>query len=154
MSKIFFYILLGLLMIFIIIQFLGPNRPSQRVENPADLIQVEQIDNDIADLLKAACYDCHSMETKYPWYANVAPIKWSIYDHVIEGRDELNFSEWANMEKRRKIRKLKEIGEEIEENKMPLDGYVSLHSEADLTAEQKEMLISWSNELARKVLAE
>ena len=141
-----------LVSIFIIIQFLGPSRPENRLDNPNDLIVSAQLDNNVAAILREACYDCHSMETRYPWYASIAPVKWGIYDHIIEGREELNFSEWNAMEKRSKIRKLKDLAEEVEEREMPMESYIKMHPEADLSAEQRQLLTEWANDYARIVI--
>jgi hypothetical protein len=137
---------------FVIIQFLGPSRPEVQEKNPDDLENTALIDSEVMSLLRDACYDCHSMETKYPWYANIAPVKWPIYDHIIVGREELNFSKWGTLDKRAKLRKLKDISEEVEELKMPMDGYVKLHPEADLTSDQREMIVTWSKDFAKQVL--
>lgn len=152
MNKFLKFGLIGVLVALVVIQFVGPAQPEVSHDNPQDLFAVSQIDGEVEAMLRSACYDCHSMETTYPWYAGVAPVKWSIYHHVEEGREELNFSAWGEMEIRRKIRKLKEIAEEVAESKMPLEGYVKLHPEADLTEEQKEKLIAWAEGLAEEIL--
>ena len=144
--------MIAILAIIIILQFVGPSRPENYDSSPADLIATEQLEEEVATLLRNACYDCHSMESKYPWYANIAPVKWMIYDHIYEGREELNFSEWANLEKRAKIRKLKDIAEEVEEGEMPMESYVKMHAEANLTDEQRAMIVEWANDFSREVM--
>lgn len=135
------------------LQFFSGKAPEVRAENPGDLITTEAIQGPVADLLRAACYDCHSMETKYPWYTKVSPVNGVIFQHINEGREELNFSEWASMPKRTQIRKLKELAEELEEGKMPLASYTWIHSEAELTDDQKQILIDWANELSNSILS-
>lgn len=83
-----------------------------------------------------ACFDCHSNQTAWPWYSYVAPLSWAIRSHVDDGRNELNFSEWDLPQEG-----AEEAAEEIEEGEMPLWNYLLLHSEARLTAEEKEALI-------------
>lgn len=83
-----------------------------------------------------ACYDCHSNETHWPWYSNIAPLSWLVQDHVDEGREHLNFSEWDRPQKH-----AEEAAEEVEEGEMPLFGYVLLHSSAKLTDTEREALI-------------
>jgi hypothetical protein len=141
-----------MLVILVVLQFLGPDRPVVSMDNPEDLLAVSVIDGEVSSILIDACYDCHSMQTQYPWYANVAPVKWPIYDHIIEGRAELNFSEWATLDKRKKLRKLKDIAEEVENNKMPMEGYVKLHPEAKLTDAQRSLLVAWSKDFSKQVL--
>lgn len=152
MKKVVLYVLLSLVVVFVILQFVGPTRPEVRTDNPKDLMAMASIDSKVADLLKSACYDCHSMETNYPWYANVAPVSWRLFDHIEEGREELNFSEWGTLGKVKKIRKLKDVAEEVEEGKMPLDDYVTWHPEAKLSEDQKNMLVEWANSFAREVM--
>lgn len=154
MSKPTKYILIILLLGLIGLQFFSGKAPEVRMENPGDLIANEAIEGPVADLLRAACYDCHSMETKYPWYTKVSPVNGVIFQHINEGREELNFSEWTSMPKRTQIRKLKEVAEELEEGEMPLASYTWIHSEAKLTDEQRQSLISWAESLSNSILSE
>lgn len=136
----------------IILQFFRGEEPEVAEVTENDLILSEAVNDDVALLLKSACYDCHSMQTVYPWYSYITPASWFVFDHIRDGRDELNFSEWANYEKRRKIRKLKEITEEVEEKHMPLDSYISMHGEANLSQAQRETIINWAEELGQATL--
>lgn len=146
-------ILTGLVVCIVILQFFRGSEPEVRSENPADIFLHVEASDQVRNIMRTACYDCHSMETQYPWYTWITPVSWFVFDHIEDGRDELNFSEWANFEKRRKVHKLKEIGEEVEEGEMPLESYTPMHPEAKLTNEQREILIQWSKELAEKTLA-
>jgi mono/diheme cytochrome c family protein len=87
-------------------------------------------------LAERACFDCHSNETVWPWYSNVAPLSWMVQDHVDEGREVLNFSEWN-----RPYDEAHEAGEEVGEGEMPMPGYVWLHPEANLTDAERDALI-------------
>lgn len=87
------------------------------------------------DLVKAACFDCHSNETKWPWYSKIAPVSWLIAHDVDEGRAELNFSEWYEADE------VDEIAEAVDEGEMPPWYYVLMHSEADLSDSDKQLLI-------------
>lgn len=153
MNKGLKYILAALLVILVAIQFFGPSAPETRTENPGDLILVEQVDSEIAGMLRAACYDCHSMETKYPWYAGIAPVSFRIYGHINHGRDELNFSEWASLKKLGKVKRLKDIEEIVEAGNMPLTDYTWLHPEAKLSESQRKQLTGWAAALAGEVMA-
>jgi hypothetical protein len=88
-------------------------------------------------LAKRACFDCHSNETKWPWYASVAPMSWMVQDHVDEGRAVLNFSEWN-----RPYEEAEECAEVVAEGEMPMPAYLWLHPEARLTAAEKETLMA------------
>lgn len=89
-----------------------------------------------ATLVRAACYDCHSNETVWPWYSKVAPLSWlSVYD-VEKGRDELNFSQWPN------IGETDDLGEYTREGEMPPLQYKLLHPEARLSDSEIQELIA------------
>lgn len=82
-----------------------------------------------------ACFDCHSNETKWPWYAYVAPISWQVADHVHEGREKFNISEWPSGEG-------DEAAEEVQEGAMPMGQYLFMHPEASLTEAEKQEFIA------------
>lgn len=108
------------------------------------MVNVEQVPTEIAGILKTSCYDCHTNESLYPWYTNIAPVSWWIKKHINEGRDELNFSEWGSYSLRRKDHKLDEIVEMIDEEEMPLKSYLITHGDASLSAAQKTQLVEWA----------
>lgn len=83
------------------------------------------------DLAARACFDCHSNETEWPWYTNVAPVSWLTYRDVVEGREVLNFSEWDRPQK-----KANEAVETLLEGEMPPWYYLPTHPEANLSAEE------------------
>jgi hypothetical protein len=89
------------------------------------------------ELARVACFDCHSNETVWPWYTNVAPFSWLIQRDVDEGRQHLNFSEWKGLTARR----LSEIPEVIQEGSMPPLQYTIIHPDAVLSSTQKQQLI-------------
>lgn len=89
-------------------------------------------------LAKSACFDCHSNETVWPWYSKVAPVSWLITKDTLDGRRELNFSEWG----RGRSAELDEVEEVIREGKMPLPVYLPLHPEANLSEAEREQLIA------------
>ncbi len=96
---------------------------------------------EIEAILRRACYDCHSNETVWPWYAHVAPMSWLLADHVADGRKHLNFSEWDEDEA---WESLPEIGEEVAEGEMPLRGYLLLHRDAKLSEADHAALMAWT----------
>ena len=154
MSRILKIIALVIFVAFGFLQFFGPAKPETTARTPEDLMEVVQVPEGISTMLVSACYDCHSMETKYPWYGSVAPVSWILYDHIEHGREELNFSYWQSMTKREKLRALKDIQEELEEHEMPLQDYVQMHEEAELSEDQRNEIISWAKSLANQVLSE
>jgi hypothetical protein len=138
----------------LIIQFLPVSYPKVVKENPNDLIRNSEISDEVIHILKTSCYDCHSNETRYPWYAYVAPVKWLVIRDVDLGRKDLNFSEWDNMKPRDKIKLLNAISEEIEGDNMPLLIYTITHRSASLDDEHKTLIIDWTEEMMNNILGE
>lgn len=146
---------IGLIILFIILQFIPVvDKPEVIKNNPNDLMNVATVPENIKSILKTSCYNCHSNETKYPWYSNIAPASWFLFDHIKEGREHLNFSDWGSLSKKKRLHKLDETIEMIEENEMPLPSYTLIHSEANLDKNQKEALISWAEEMMEEVIKE
>ena len=108
----------------------------------------------VAELIKGSCYDCHSNQTVYPWYSKVAPVSWYLKKHIKEGKEDLNVSEYASMDKADKIEFLVDICEVVEAGNMPLISYTLIHKEARLSEEDREAICVWSEEEALKVMRE
>lgn len=135
-------ILWGVLAIAVGIQLFRPEQTNPAVAPGADFLESTQADPAVAQIVKQACYDCHSHETKWPWYSHINPIGWVVSDHVVEGRDELNFSDWTSYSAKKADHKLEESMEYVKKDEMPLPGYVLLHAEARLSMEQKELIVA------------
>lgn len=99
---------------------------------------------DVEPLLRRACYDCHSHETRWPWYSQIAPVSWLLQRDVVDGRKHLDFSTWASLAPERRAKKQRSCGKQVEEGEMPLWFYLPLHPEAKLTPEEKAKIIAWS----------
>jgi len=140
-------ILVGLVGIFMIIQFFRIDKTNPEVVLENDFIEIYNPPAEIATILKTSCYDCHSNESKYPWYTNVAPVSWMIKHHIDEGREYFNFSEWNSLDAKKQAHIIEECSEEVEEGEMPLPNYLIMHAEAKLSAEQKELLASYFESL-------
>jgi uncharacterized protein YxeA len=95
-------------------------------------------------IFRKACYDCHSDETRWPWYSYVFPISVFTVHHVREGREELNFSQWKNLPPNKQSAKSTTILEEIEKREMPLGSYLILHKEANINSEDLEVIKKWA----------
>ncbi len=147
-------ILIVLLVAFVVIQFIPSSRPDNQPANGQDIFEITDIPSDIGLILKNACYDCHSQAVKYPWYSYVAPVSWLVARDVKMGREHLDFGKWGELTKRKQIKVLAEIAEEVEEGNMPMPIYINMHPEADLTDEQRKLIISWSEQLAEKIFEE
>lgn len=143
-----------LLVAFIILQFFRIDKTNPPVDKNSDFLTLKKTPENVATLVKSACYDCHSNETVYPWYAKVQPFGWFLKDHIDEGRRELNFSTFDSYEPRRQAKKLDEAAEQIENGGMPLESYTLIHKEAKLTAEQKKLLTDYFNTVKNATMTE
>lgn len=135
------------LFIFIVLQFFRIEKDNTDSDPAQDFIAITQPEEELAQILRTSCYDCHSNKVNYPWYTNIAPFSWWIKKHVNEGREELNFSEWGSFKDRRKDKKLKESIEMVKEGEMPLDSYTWIHKGAKLSEGQKQKLYAFFTSL-------
>jgi len=142
---------ISLLAILVLIQLYRPEKNINPTTTANDITLAYQAPDNITQILHRACYDCHSNNTKYPWYNNIQPVASFLADHVKEGKEELNFSEFGSFKTKRKLKKLKEIVKEVEEGEMPLNNYLWLHKEAVLTPADKQALIEWAKALSVKI---
>jgi hypothetical protein len=145
--KIVKIIALILLVGFVGIQFVPTDLNQSDTVPKTDFLLVNNTQENISALLQESCYDCHSNNTEYPWYNKVQPVAWFLEDHINEGKDELNFNEWAEYSDRRKNSKLRSIISQIEEDKMPLDSYTLIHKDAILSDEDKRVIIDYMTAL-------
>ncbi len=121
-----------------LIQFVPVDR-----SNPPVTGEVEA-SSQVMEVLRSSCYDCHSNETRWPWYSRVAPVSWRIAQHVEKGREHINFSTWQGLPAEDLEDALEEIWEEVEKGAMPLPDYLRMHPEAALTDSHREVLRRWS----------
>jgi uncharacterized membrane protein len=133
-------IILGLI---IGIQFIRPNKNILDQPSENDITFDKNLTLEVKEIINTSCVDCHSNNTNYPWYNQIAPFSWLIANHVNEGKDHLNFSEWSIYNKNQKKHILDEIKEVIEENKMPLKSYLLLHNEGEITNQERQYLLEW-----------
>ena len=140
-----------ILSVIIIIQVVPSGRPEVIMDNPDDLILNNLLPDSVKSIFKNACYDCHSNETKYPWYAYVAPVSWLVSRDTWMAREHLNFSKWESYSKIDKAKQLGDIGEEIEDGAMPMPIYILMHPEAKITLRQRELLMDWSESFAESL---
>ena len=125
---------IAILAVLLAAQFVQPERTNPPV-NPASTFEATARPSpELAAIVKRACSDCHSHETKWPWYSKVAPISWLVADDVKEGREHLNLSEWAFYGPEMSRLKLKQACSEVRRGDMPLFQYRLVHSEARLSA--------------------
>ncbi|PCE62430.1 heme-binding domain-containing protein [Sediminicola luteus] len=134
----------ALLIVFVGMQFFRPETNTAEAGHLDAFLTETNPSQEVRLILKQACNDCHSNQTIYPWYSNIAPISYWMDEHIEHGKEELNFSEWATYKKKKKDHKLEELVEEVEEGKMPLNEYTWTHVDAKLTDGQIKALTDWA----------
>ena len=144
---------LGVLILFVLIQFIPGKKNIGETGGPNAIDKVVTVNPQVAQILATSCFDCHSNNTKYPWYSAIQPF-WFIMDkHVVDGKDELNFSEFKSYTKKRKLHKLDEVVEMLDNDEMPLKSYTIIHGNAKLSIEQKEQLKQWVKTAQQEIKA-
>lgn len=144
----------GLLATLVLLQFIPASVNKTGVVSEMDIMARYPVPSAVQSVLEKACYDCHSNNTSYPWYARVQPFRLWIDGHVKDGKKELNFSEYGAYSKKRQFNKLRSIGESLEEGTMPLKSYRFLHAGAKLTDAQKAAVLKWVNDMRHLMEAE
>ena len=145
MSAVVRYVLIGVAVLFLLAQFVPVDR-----SNPP-VIGIVDAPEPVMQTLQRSCWDCHSNETEWPWYGYVAPMSWRVAEHVREGREHVNFTEWSGYDTEDLDEIYEEIADEVREQGMPLKDYLLVHRTAALTTADRERLVSWA-ETARESL--
>jgi hypothetical protein len=133
----------SLAVLFIALQFVRPAKTNPLIDQSRALHTQAEMSTEVATILQRACYDCHSNDTRWPWYSNVAPVSWFVIDHVNHGRRHLNFSNWASYDKQKKATQIQLIGDTVKLNQMPMSSYTLIHTEAKLSDEDKKLIGEW-----------
>lgn len=136
-------ILLYGIIIFLSFQFIQIDKGNPSVNKKIDYNQITLTTPEIQKILKKACYDCHSNEVNYPWYSSIAPISWFIKEHVNQGKEYVNFSEYGKYNRYQKEHINSSLYRVIENKTMPLNSYLWMHKEANLSEEDYILLLNW-----------
>ncbi len=136
-------ILIAIAIVFIAMQFLHPAHNKSDQVPVTDISKIVFIPDSVQVILKNACYDCHTNNTVYPWYANIQPMGWLMANHIKEGKAELNFNAFGSYSKRKQLSKLNGIANSIRDGIMPLSSYKLMHKNARLSTNEKVLLIKW-----------
>lgn len=147
-------ILIGLAVVVIVIQFIPMQKNEGQAWGANDITTVVQTSPEVKQLLEVACNDCHSNSTVYPWYTKVQPFGFWINHHVTDGVRHLNFSEFATYKTKRKLHKLDEVVEMMEEGEMPLSSYTLIHKNAVLSKAQVQLVVDWAKQGKDKIIAD
>ena len=139
-----------LIIVLLISQFFGPEQNSGEITSIEPFLNETNPPEDVKRVLKEACFDCHSDVTKYPWYSKITPIDYWMAGHVKDGKKHFNVSAWADAPLKRRDHKFEELIEMIELKEMPLPSYTWTHSEAKLTDDQINGMVSWAKSVRAK----
>lgn len=138
MKRIVRFVLIGLGVLFVAIQFIPVERTNPPVTGLVDAPE------EVLTTLRRSCWDCHSNETDWPWYAYVAPMKLRVSQHVWMGREHVNFTEWDSYDAEELDEAYEDIAKVIDRGRMPLKDYLLVHRNAKLTTSDRERLVSWA----------
>ena len=136
-----------LIILLILIQLYRPTKNKSTEVSPNSIFTTEIVPQDVQQILKTSCFDCHSNNTNYPWYNNIAPVSWWLDNHISEGKKELNFDAWGTYSIKRKNHKLKGIKKLLEKGEMPLESYLWIHHNAKLSKSQVKTVVDWARTL-------
>lgn len=145
MKKILIYSGSFILLILIGFQFIPFSKVENQPGKTVDMLTSINPPTEVAELIRKACYDCHSNETVFPWYFKIAPASWMVNNHISEARENVNFSDWSLFSIDDQIGILQSCSEEIEENEMPLFSYKIMHPLARLDQKEKALITNWIN---------
>lgn len=142
-------IVLGLAVAAAAIQLIRPARTNPP-ENAAGTIEATlKPPAAVAGILQRSCQDCHSNRTVWPWYSEVAPVSWMVIHHVNEGRERLNFSNWAGYDAGEAHTLLERMCREVDGQKMPIYSYTFIHRNAVLRDADRQAICDWTKQTAR-----
>ncbi|SFB86798.1 Haem-binding domain-containing protein [Parapedobacter composti] len=136
-------IILGLAVILIGIQFFQPLRNQSDEVTASHIERVYNVPQNVKAILTQSCYDCHSNNTRYPWYSLIQPGAWYMARHIKKGKEELNFSEFGEYSARKQRNKFRAMAGQVKDGEMPLSSYTLIHRNAVLSPEDKQVLIAW-----------
>jgi cytochrome c551/c552 len=144
-------ILMALVLMLLLIQLVRPARTNPPVD-PARTIQaLTKMTSEVDAIFKRSCNDCHSYETRWPWYSNVAPVSWLVINDVKQGRRHASLSDWASYDRKRALHVLDEMNDEVGEGDMPPWKYIIVHPDAALSDADRSVLLTWAREEKKRL---
>ncbi len=135
---------LAVAILFVSVQFVRPNKTNPPVVQAQAIESHVRITPEVAGIFERACKDCHSHQTEWPWYSQVAPVSWYVTDHVNHGRKHLNFSRWSAYDREQADWLLGAMCMTAERGQMPLSSYTRMHHSAKLSPLDVQTLCAWS----------
>lgn len=140
-------ILLFLLAALVVIQFFHPKPNKAKGDQPNYIGKTFPVPEDVRSILTKACNDCHSNNTRYPWYSNIQPVDWWMAGHIHKGKRGMNLDEYTSRSLRFQYNKMKDVIEQVKGGDMPLNSYTWIHKDAILSQTEKNSLINWANSI-------
>jgi hypothetical protein len=153
MKKFLKWFVVALAVLFVVAQAIRPAMTNPPVDESKTLRANSHVTPEAEAILERSCRDCHSNETVWPWYSQVAPVSWLLTRDVNDGRREVNMSEWGTYSQRKAARKLEAMCEQVEHGEMPLWFYMPLHPQAKLTDADRKTLCDWTKQEAARLSA-
>lgn len=130
--------------IAVVAQAIRPDRTNPS-GNPALSIRHDSLmTSPVLGLMERSCFDCHTYETRWPWYTIVTPVNFLVARDVAEGRRHLNLSEWLTLAPGKRASLLEQMNDEVSDGAMPLAPYLLMHSEASWTDDEKKTFLDWA----------
>jgi hypothetical protein len=139
LKKITFVVVL----LLVAMQFYSPTKNISPGKHTEVFVRETNPSAQLKTLFETSCYDCHSNNTVYPWYNNIAPISYWIASHVDEGKEHLNFSTWDTYSMDKKTHLLDELEKEVQKAEMPLTEYTWIHADAKLSDREVRNIVTW-----------
>lgn len=136
-----------ILIAFVLIQFVPVHIGNPTTSPSKDFLHIYQPPSEIKDIMRNACYDCHSNATQFPWYSHVAPVSWWLESHIDEARSHIDFSKWGDYPEKKANLKLEGMAIDVKAGQMPLTSYTWMHSKARLTDAQRTQLVDYFRSL-------
>jgi hypothetical protein len=136
----------GIILILVLlgIQMVRPAKTNPVSDPKLDLKAHTQVPAEVSAILDRSCRDCHSNQTRWPWYSHVAPVSWIVAEDVEHGRSHVNFSEWAKYDAKQADKALDEMCEELEKKGMPLVSYTWAHAGTRLSDAEVKTVCDWT----------
>ena len=137
-------IMLFLLAALIIIQFFHPKKNKASGPQPNYIGNAFPVPADVKSIMAKACNDCHSNNTRYPWYSYIQPVHWWLNGHINKGKKGMNFDDFTNRPLRFQYHRMADITDQVKKGDMPLPSYLWIHKDAILSQDEKDKLIAWT----------
>ena len=143
---------LGILIVIVLLQFIPTKKNQTSIVSANSIERKYNTPENVQAILKKACFDCHSNNTVYPWYSHIQPIGFWLNNHINEGKEELNFTEFNSYENKKARKKMEKVISSQEKGWMPLSSYTLIHKDAILSSDEKKTVIDWAKSVQVELL--